>query len=71
MAKLIKPLRFRAILFADGARGTYHQEWQCEKYPSLFIRIHGVKNRGTPVRQVFVKRKDLEVESFKTNEEAV
>lgn len=71
MAKLVKPHRFRATLFADGARGTYFQEWQSEKYPCLFIRIHGSKRDHKSVKQVFVKRRDLEIESFDTIEKAL
>lgn len=71
MAKLVKPHAFRAVLFADGPRGAYFQEWQSQKYPSLFIRVHGNKKGGNVARQVFVKKRDLEVLSFKSVEDAI
>lgn len=71
MAKLIKPLAFRAILFADGPKGSYFQEWQCEKYPSLFIRITGKRGESKTVKCIFVRKPNFECPEFKSVEEAL
>ena len=72
MAKMIAgtELKFRAILFADGPRGSYFQEWQCVKYPSLFIRVTGKKHEQS-IRDVFVKKQNLDVLTFPTVEQAI
>lgn len=54
--------KFKAVLYADMARGGWLQVRQCVEHPRLTM-VHQAEHRGAPVqRQFFVD--DQEVESL-------
>lgn len=52
--------KYRAVLYADFARGGWLQVRQCVEHPRLSV-VHQAEHRGAPVqRQFFVDDQEVE-----------
>lgn len=70
-AKFRSALKFKALIFGDGARGSYFQYYECVRYPCLHVRIHGMRGSKKFEKQILVVKDNLDVKSFKTIEDAL